>query len=68
MWDFSTEPEFEKELQWMREFVVEEVAPLDLLWPHYDHRVPPPWLKKVIDPLKQQVKDRGLWAPTETVR
>ncbi|HEX2384004.1 MAG TPA: acyl-CoA dehydrogenase family protein, partial [Acidimicrobiales bacterium] len=36
--------------------------PLDLVFPHYDHRVPPPWLKKVIDPLKEQVKDRGLWA------
>ncbi|MEU1370880.1 acyl-CoA dehydrogenase family protein [Streptomyces sp. NPDC005803] len=62
MWDFSTEPEFEKELQWMREFVLEEVGPLDLLWPHFDHRVPPTWLKKVIDPLKRQVKNRGLWA------
>jgi acyl-CoA dehydrogenase len=61
-WDFSTEPEFEKELDWMREFVGAEVAPLDLLWPNYHHRVPPPWLKPVIDPLKQQVKDRGLWA------
>ena len=61
-WDFSTEPEFEAQLAWMRTFVKDEVAPLDLVFPHYDHRVPPPWLKKVIDPLKAQVKERGLWA------
>jgi acyl-CoA dehydrogenase len=61
-WDFSTDPDFEADLEWMRTFVREEVAPLDLVFPHYDHRVPPPWLKKVIDPLKAQVKERGMWA------
>jgi acyl-CoA dehydrogenase len=61
-WDFSTEPEFEERLTWMRSFVKEEVAPLDLLFPHLHHRVPPPWLKSVIDPLKNEVKRRGLWA------
>jgi acyl-CoA dehydrogenase len=61
-WDFSTDPEFQKDLDWMREFMDEEVEPLALLWPHMHHTPPPPWLKKVIDPLKQQVKDRGLWA------
>jgi acyl-CoA dehydrogenase len=62
MWDFSTEPEFEAELQWIREFTKTEVAPLDLVWPHHHHKSPPPWLKKVIDPLKDQVRERGLWA------
>jgi acyl-CoA dehydrogenase len=61
-WDFSTEPDFEQQLAWMRSFVREEVAPLDLVFPHLDHRVPPPWLKKVIDPLKNEVRQRGLWA------
>ncbi|GAF45524.1 acyl-CoA dehydrogenase family protein [Rhodococcus wratislaviensis] len=61
-WDFSTEPDFEEQLAWMRDFVKEEIAPLDLVFPHMDHRVPPPWLKSVVDPLKQAVKDRGLWA------
>ena len=61
-WDFSTEPEFEEQLAWMRSFVTEEVAPLDLVFPHLHHRVPPPWLKGVIDPLKNEVKRRGLWA------
>ena len=62
MWDFSTDPEFEEQLEWMRGFVAEEVAPLDLLWPNYHHKVPPPWLKEVIDPLKAEVRRRGLWA------
>ena len=33
MWDFSTEPEFQAKLDWMRTFVREEVEPLDLLFP-----------------------------------
>jgi acyl-CoA dehydrogenase len=61
-WDFCTEPEFEAKLAWMREFVREEIAPIELLWPHDHHRVPPPWLKAVIDPLKDEVKRRKLWA------
>ena len=62
MWDFSTEPEFEEQLQWMREFTRAEVAPLDLVWPHHHHKAPAPWLKKVVDPLKREVRERGLWA------
>ena len=61
-WDFGTDEDFEQQLAWMRDFVREEVAALEVLWPNHHHRVPPPWLKKVIDPLKQQVKTRGLWA------
>ena len=30
-WDFSTEPEFERKLQWMREFVRTQVWPLETL-------------------------------------
>src|ERR1039458_8374177 len=32
-WDFETDAEFEAQLQWMREFVREEIEPLDVLWP-----------------------------------
>ena len=28
-WDFSTEPEFEEQLEWMREFVREEIWPIE---------------------------------------
>ena len=35
-WDFSTEPEFEARLEWMRRFVREEVFPLETLDLSYD--------------------------------
>ena len=61
-WEFETEPEFERQLDWMRGFVEEEIEPLDLLWPDLHHAPPPAWLRPVVDPLKRQVKERGLWA------
>ena len=57
-WDFSTEPEFQEHLDWMRTFVDEEIAPLALF---YDDMSAESW-KLATAPLKQQVKDRGLWA------
>ena len=30
-WDFSTDPEFEETLAWIRDFVDETIIPLDLL-------------------------------------
>ncbi len=30
-WDFSTEPEFQAQLDWMEGFVREEIEPIDLL-------------------------------------
>ncbi|MCU1456455.1 MAG: acyl-CoA dehydrogenase, partial [Actinomycetia bacterium] len=33
-WDFSTDPEYQEKLDWVREFVKEEVEPLDLAFPH----------------------------------
>jgi acyl-CoA dehydrogenase len=38
MWHFSTEPEFQKKLDWMDAFVREEVEPLDLLFPAQEER------------------------------
>ena len=35
-WDFSTEPEFEEKLEWMRGFVREEIFPLETLDLTYD--------------------------------
>ena len=60
-WDFSTEPEFQRELDWMHSFVREEIEPIDLVfgdpYDKSDERA-----NQVTAPLKQQVKDRGLWA------
>ena len=32
-WDFETDPEYQKKLDWVDEFVREEVEPLDLAVP-----------------------------------
>jgi acyl-CoA dehydrogenase len=55
-WDFSTEPEFEDKLAWMRGFVREEVFPLETLDLSYEQ------VKAVVRPLQEQVKAQGLWA------
>jgi acyl-CoA dehydrogenase len=57
-WDFSTEPEFQQQLDWMREFVKTEIEPIELF---FDDMSSGNW-RKLTDPLKQQVKERGLWA------
>ncbi|WP_397584755.1 acyl-CoA dehydrogenase family protein [Sphingorhabdus sp.] len=61
MWNFSNDPEFQPELDWIREFVRIEVAPLDYVlgsqWNIHD-----PDFKRLVRPLQQKVKDRGLWA------
>jgi acyl-CoA dehydrogenase len=55
-WDFSTEPEFEGKLEWMRTFVREEVYPLETL--DLDEAI----FRRLTDPLKEEVKKQGLWA------
>ena len=61
MWDFSTEPQFQEQLDWVEEFCRTEVEPLDLVFPGAAYSRDPR-AKALADPLKQQVKDRGLWA------
>src|SRR5499427_5144702 len=55
-WDFSTEPEFEKKLEWMREFVREEVFPLEVL--ETDEAT----FARIIRSLQDEVKKQGMWA------
>jgi acyl-CoA dehydrogenase len=55
-WDFSTEPEFEAQLEWMRQFVRDEVFPIETL--ELEHSE----LLRLIRPLQDEVKLRGLWA------
>jgi len=60
-WDFETDPEFQKELDWMSRFVDEEVAPLDhVLGNHYDLKQP--HFETLVRPLQRQVRERRLWA------
>ena len=56
MWDFSTEPEFQAHLDWMRDFVREEIWPLETLDLSYEQ------LMRAFAPLQEEVKARGLWA------
>jgi alkylation response protein AidB-like acyl-CoA dehydrogenase len=60
-WDFSTEPEFQEQLDWVERFCREEIEPLELVFPGAV-RSRSPKLRRLVEPLKQQVKDRGLWA------
>ncbi|KAA9166339.1 acyl-CoA dehydrogenase [Amycolatopsis acidicola] len=55
-WDFSTEPEFAAKLDWARDFVREEIYPLEVL--DLDHA----GFRRLAAPLQRQVKDQGLWA------
>jgi acyl-CoA dehydrogenase len=60
--DFSTDAEFQAKLTWAREFVIDEVEPLDLLLPHLHYAPPTQQIAAVINPLKNQVREYGLWA------
>ncbi|HEY5333722.1 MAG TPA: acyl-CoA dehydrogenase family protein [Solirubrobacterales bacterium] len=55
-WDFSTEPEFEAKLQWMRDLVREEILPLETL--DLDFAT----YRRAIAPLQERVRAEGLWA------
>ncbi len=60
-WDFSTEPDFQRKLDWVEEFCKNEVEPLDLVFP-YAVRSKDPKIKALVRPLQDQVKAQGLWA------
>ena len=57
-WDFSTDPQFEEQLAWMREFVREEIWPIEAIV----HDLDQDQLDRIYAPLQEQVKARGLWA------
>jgi acyl-CoA dehydrogenase len=57
-WDFSTEPEFEQKLVWMREFVREEVWPIETI----GEEITQAQLDAIYAPLRAEVKRQGLWA------
>ena len=63
-WDFETEPDFQRKLDWMAEFVREEVEPLDVLFDEpgapYDTRNAT--TRRIVEPLQDEVEQQGLWA------
>ena len=63
MWHFETDPEFQQKLDWMSQFVRDEIEPLDYLFPKDEtYNVNNAALMAILAPLKQQVRDVGLWA------
>ncbi|MGK0281500.1 MAG: acyl-CoA dehydrogenase [Patiriisocius sp.] len=57
-WDFCTDPEFQEKLDWVKTFVEAELIPLEVIKQDFSEEA---W-ERVLAPLKQQVKDKGLWA------
>jgi acyl-CoA dehydrogenase len=57
-WDFSTDPDFEAKLAWMRDFVREEIWPLDTVYGELDQAQ----VDAIYAPLQARVKAEGLWA------
>ena len=62
MWDFQTEPEFQEKLDWMDTFIREEIEPLDQVLDVNVFESPTGGLRELINQLKQEVRDRDLWA------
>src|SRR5580692_4101732 len=61
-WDFETEPEFQKELDWIEKFVREEVEPLEFVLDCHPYDVRDPKRNALVRPLQADVKKRKLWA------
>ncbi len=63
-WNFETDPEFQQKLDWMDQFVREEIEPIDLVFrgpadPFDPGRKGP---AAAMAPLKKIVQQQGLWA------
>jgi acyl-CoA dehydrogenase len=57
-WEFSTDPEFEEHLAWMRSFVREEIWPIETVADELGKDS----LDRIYAPLQRRVRERGLWA------
>jgi acyl-CoA dehydrogenase len=61
VWEFETDPDFQRQLDWVDMFVRDEVEPLDLVL-HDPYDVADPLRRDLIPPLQERVRERGLWA------
>jgi acyl-CoA dehydrogenase len=60
-WDFSTDPDFQRKLDWVRNFCEDEIAPFDAVFP-YAVRSREPAVRAEVRKLQDQIKAQGLWA------
>jgi alkylation response protein AidB-like acyl-CoA dehydrogenase len=60
-WDFSTDPEFQKKLDWVDDFCKNEIEPLSYVFP-YAVRARHPKVRALVKNLQDQIKAQGLWA------
>jgi acyl-CoA dehydrogenase len=63
VWSFETDPEFQAQLDWIDTFTREEIEPLDLVFREpgdpWDPKSP---AFKAMEPLREIVKEKRLWA------
>jgi acyl-CoA dehydrogenase len=60
-WDFETDPEYQKKLDWAAELMRDEIEPLDLVLKNpYDKT--DTRSQAIIRPLQERVREEGLWA------
>jgi acyl-CoA dehydrogenase len=62
LWDFETEPQYQEKLDWAATFVRERVEPLDHLFPDEQYARLDDKKRRIVDPLKDEVRAQGLWA------
>ena len=61
MWNFETDPEFQRDLDWADDFVTQEIVPIDLAVGHLED-LSDPKILEALRPLQAEVRKRGLWA------
>jgi acyl-CoA dehydrogenase len=61
-WDFETDAEYQQKLDWAGRFVRDAVEPLDLLFPHEQFVPLDGQRRRIVEPLKEEVRRQGLWA------
>ena len=61
MWDFETDPEYQKKLDWAAELMRDEIEPLDLVLKNPFDKTDTQ-AQRIIRPLQDQVREQGLWA------
>lgn len=60
-WSFETDPDYQRELDWVDAFVREEVEPLDHVLDS-PYNITDPKFVRLVRPLQQRVRERRLWA------